>query len=251
MSSCKVLVVDDERPALDELAFLLAARRRASARCSPATPRPRRCGSCRRARSTRSSSTSRCRASPASSWPRCSAASARRRRSSSSPPTRSTRSRPSSCSAVDYVLKPVRADRLAEAVRRRRCVERRGERGEPARDDAADPGRARRRHPLRQPLATSPTSRRRATTPGCTPPTDSHLVRTPLDDPRGGVGRRRASCGSTARCWSRWPTSPRCAWRAAAARSWSASRPRRARSSAAATPASCASCCWPHRTAGP
>ena len=39
----KVLVVDDERPALDELVYLLArgpARRRA---CSPATRRPRRC----------------------------------------------------------------------------------------------------------------------------------------------------------------------------------------------------------------
>ena len=42
----------------------------------------------------------------------------RRRRSCSSRPTTSTPSTRSSCNVVDYVLKPVRDDRLAEAVRR-------------------------------------------------------------------------------------------------------------------------------------
>ena len=43
--------------------------------------------------------------------------------------------------AVDYVLKPVRADRLAEAVRR---VVRRRRAGRDRRPGRADPGRARR-----------------------------------------------------------------------------------------------------------
>ncbi len=78
--------------------------------------------------------------------------------------------------AVDYVLKPVREERLAEAVRR--VVE--------GGDRAAGPATTRRSRssaaasPASSTAPTSPTSRRRATTPGCTPPTDSHLLRSPL-----------------------------------------------------------------------
>ena len=78
--------------------------------------------------------------------------------------------------AVDYVLKPVREERLAEAVRR--VVEDAGRSG--AVGGRADPRRARRRHPLRQPLGRSPTSRPRATTRACTPASDAYLLRTPL-----------------------------------------------------------------------
>ena len=100
--------------------------------------------------------------------------------------------------AVDYVLKPVRAERLAEAVRRRVL-----EAGRAAADGRrrADPGRARRRHPLRPPLRDHATSRRRATTRGCTPPTSSHLVRMPLatleraSGPAGFVRIHRSHAG--------------------------------------------------------
>ena len=80
-----------------------------------------------------------------------------RRRSSSSPPTTSTPSTPSTCSAVDYVLKPVRDERLAEAVRRvvagahgREPPRRRATRRSPS-SSAASPGSSHRsRGPLRR-----------------------------------------------------------------------------------------------------
>ena len=60
VSGLRVLVVDDERPALDELAYLLgprpAGRRGAHLRLRDRRP----CGPCARPRSTRCSSTSRC-----------------------------------------------------------------------------------------------------------------------------------------------------------------------------------------------
>ncbi len=57
--SLHVLVVDDERPALDELAFLLGGTRGAERARRPTRP-PRRCGCSRRAPSTRCSPTSGC-----------------------------------------------------------------------------------------------------------------------------------------------------------------------------------------------
>ena len=120
--------------------------------------------------------------------------------------------------AVDYVLKPVREDRLAEAVRR--VVE--GGSRPPANGDEQIPVErggvtrfvnrsevthveaqgdyARLHTAVRQPPAAhsrSPSSRRSGARPG--------------------------SSGSTARCWSRWRTSTRCGWTAAGARSSSAS----------------------------
>ncbi len=51
-------------------------------------------------------------------WPAWSPASPNARRSSSSPPTTSTPSTPSRSPPTDYVMKPVRPERLAEAIRR-------------------------------------------------------------------------------------------------------------------------------------
>ena len=116
--SLRVVVVDDEAPARSELAYLLRQRpadrlralRRQRRRGAARWPRP--------SRSTPSSATCGCRAWTASSWPGCCAASPTARRSSSSPPTTSTPSTPSSCARSTTCMKPVRADRLAEAVRR-------------------------------------------------------------------------------------------------------------------------------------
>ena len=79
----RVLVIDDERPALDELAFLLERDPRVRRRAHRATRPPTRCACCTTCRWTPSSSTSRCRACPGSSSPRCWPGSARRRRWSS------------------------------------------------------------------------------------------------------------------------------------------------------------------------
>ena len=113
MSGLTVLVIDDERPSLDEIAFLLAADDRVGEVL------------------TSGSATDALRVlqerehqpdvvfldieMPGLSGLELAQvlpASAPRRRSCSSPPTRATPSTPSSCSAVDYVLKPVRAERL-------------------------------------------------------------------------------------------------------------------------------------------
>ena len=98
----------------------------------------------------------------------------RRRPSSSSPPSTSTRSAPSRCNAVDYLLKPVSPERVKTALERAR--ERAGRprrpgrwpRSPPPRRPAGQPGRA---HPRaagpagpRHPGRTSSTTRRRRTT---------------------------------------------------------------------------------------
>ena len=117
--------------------------------------------------------------------------------------------------AVDYVLKPVRAERLAEAVRR--VVDA----GGPA--PSGDVQIAVERGGVTRFVSAprSPTSRRRATTRGCTPPRGrTWCARRCRRWPRSGP--RPASCASTARCSSRSPTSRRCAARAAGSASWSA-----------------------------
>ncbi len=141
--------------------------------------------------------------------------------------------------AVDYVLKPVRAERLAEAVRRvveggertpvashdlQIPVERGGvtrfiDRGDG--DPRRGPGRLRAAaHPRREPPDPG-AARRRSRRSGATP----------------------ASCGSTARSSCRSPTSPRSGWTGAAAPCMSATpSPVPTSASAAATRASCATC---------
>ncbi len=76
--------------------------------------------------------------------------------------------------AVDYVLKPVREERLAEAVRRVLAATRTraASRSRSRWSAAASPASCR--------SPRSATSRRRATTPGCTPPTTATCVRVPL-----------------------------------------------------------------------
>ena len=117
--------------------------------------------------------------------------------------------------AVDYVLKPVRAERLAEAVRR--VVE--GGDAAPWPDGRADPGRARRGRPASSAAPTithveAQGDYARLHTADGSPPRAHPAVLAGR-----GVGRRPASSGSTARCWSRSPTSRRCAARAAGAAS--------------------------------
>ncbi len=78
--------------------------------------------------------------------------------------------------AVDYVLKPVREDRLAEAVRRVVRVPRRRRRTSPrTRSRSSSAG-----SPGSSPGPRCSTSRRTATTRGCTRPSGSHLIRSPL-----------------------------------------------------------------------
>ncbi len=98
--------------------------------------------------------------------------------------------------AVDYLLKPVREDRLREAVRR-------------VTDDGAGgarrrvaPGGARRGDEVRPALGGRATSRRRVTTCGCTPRPRATSSGCRWARSRSG-GATRASCASTARCWSR------------------------------------------------
>ena len=141
--------------------------------------------------------------------------------------------------AVDYVLKPVREERLAEAVRRvvegassARAVE----------DDqvAVELGGVTRfisRADIRYVEAQGDYARLH-TADG------SHLLRTPLATWRSS-GRPPGSSASTARCWSRCRTSRRCAPRPAAAPSSSAAP---SSPSAAATPASSATS-WSGATA--
>ena len=133
--------------------------------------------------------------------------------------------------ATDYVMKPVRADRLAEAVRRvvvARTEPAPGRRPAPAASPRTAAGedetipvelggvtRFITRSQIRYAQA-------RATTPGCTPTTGSHLVRIPLSVARGAVGRRTDSSASTAARWSPCRTSARCAWTTAGASSSSA-----------------------------
>ena len=112
----RLLAVDDEPPALDELAFLLRATH-ACGGCTPPTRPPTRCACCRTCPSTPSSSTSRM---PGLSGlelarvlGRFDAAAGRLR---DGPRRRAVEA--FDLRAVDYLLKPVRAERLAEAVGR-------------------------------------------------------------------------------------------------------------------------------------
>ena len=66
-----VLAVDDEAPALDELAYLLGEHPDIGRGASRPATRPRRCGNSTGAPSTRCSSTSTCPASAGSNWPAC------------------------------------------------------------------------------------------------------------------------------------------------------------------------------------
>ena len=104
--------------------------------------------------------------------------------------------------AVDYLLKPVRADRLAEAVRPRspRAVGDAPTRRCPRRSVAVELGGVT-RGSSRWP--TCATSRRRATTPGCTPRDGSHLRARRRWRPGGALGAAPASCACTARTWCR------------------------------------------------
>ena len=115
--------------------------------------------------------------------------------------------------AVDYVLKPVREERLAEAVRRVIAARPPG-----AQRRHPDPGRARRRHPLHRPQRRHP---RRGQGDYARPHTihASHLVRRrcrpwPRMGDAGFVRIHRSLL-------SRWPTSPSCASTPAGPAWWS------------------------------
>ncbi len=107
--------------------------------------------------------------------------------------------------AVDYVLKPVRAERLAEAVRR--VVEGSGGTTAPADEQiAVERGGVTRfinRSDIRYVEAQGDYARLHTAE-------DSHLLRSPSPSSRSS-GDRPGSSASTARCWSRWPMSRRCA----------------------------------------
>ena len=172
-------------------------------------------------------------------WPACSALRAPARRSCSSPPTRTTRSTRSTSRRCDYVLKPVGRSGWPRrsggwSSRGGRLPRGRG-RGPRA---ATYPGRARRRHAVRGPRRGAATSRRRATTRGCTPRAAATCCACRWPPWRSG-GAARVSSVSTAGTWSR------SARRGAAHRRgplrWSASAAPSCRS-AAATPASCGTC---------
>ena len=83
--------------------------------------------------------------------------------------------------ATDYVMKPVRAERLAEAVRRVVAARAPARAADPeATEDETIPVELGGVTRVRPALARSGTSRRTATTPACTPADVSHLVRIPL-----------------------------------------------------------------------
>ena len=117
--------------------------------------------------------------------------------------------------AVDYVLKPVRGERLAEAVRR--VLDATGR--QPGSGRRADPRGARRRDPLRATLGDPLRGGARRLRPA-----PHRLRQPPPPHPAvgagGAVGRAPASSGSTARCWCRSPTSTSSTSTAASARSW-------------------------------
>ena len=108
-----------------------------------------------------------------------------RRRSCSSPRTTTAPSRRSTSAPSTTCCKPVRADRLAESLRRvvrSRLVPSHPPRPPAAQptDDQTIPVELAGTHPDAAARRRCAGSRRRATTPGCTPPTASHLVRVPL-----------------------------------------------------------------------
>ena len=163
----RVLVIDDERPALDELAFLLERDAAGRRRCSPATPPPRRCG-CSRTLDVDAVFLDI--QMPGLTGLDLAQVLARFKHAAAD----RVRDRP----------RGARGRRLRAATRSTTCSSRCARSGSPRRYAAwsraaaapagerrADPGRARRGDPVRQPLRHHATSRRRATTPGCTPPT--------------------------------------------------------------------------------
>ena len=173
----RVLVVDDERPALDELACLLGRDPRVGAVRHRATPPPRRCACCSEEQRRRGvprhpdARPHRARAGPGAR-----PLHGRRRRSSSSPPTTTTPSTRSS--STPSTTCSSRCARTGSP--RRSAAGRCGAGAERPATRTSIAGRARRRHPVRRPQSTCATSRRTATTRGCTPPTGSHLMRIPL-----------------------------------------------------------------------
>ena len=185
----RVLVIDDERPALDELAYLLAAGPADRRGVLTASAPPRRCG-CWTPRSRRG-------------LPRHPDARPDRPRAGPGagplqppPPVVFVTAHDEHAvdafelRAVDYVLKPVRAERLAEAVRRVVEAAPRRRSPAPAPDDetiAVERGGVTRfvhRSEISYVEAQGDYARLH-TADG------SHLVRTPLDHPRGALGRRR------------------------------------------------------------
>ena len=188
----------------------------ASARCiATRLRRPTRCGVLqRRSRSTRSSSTSRCPGlDRARARPGAVPLQARRR-------------------PVVFVTAHDRARRRRLRAQRRRLRAQAGARGAPrARPYAGSPTRRAPRTPRgaasRSSSAGSPAScaladplrrGRRATTPGCTRRTSSHLVRVPLTQLEQRLGRRRLRAHPPLAAGRAARTSTRCASTAAAAR---------------------------------
>ena len=131
--------------------------------------------------------------------------------------------------ATDYVMKPVRADRLSEAIRR--VVAAQSERGAGMPSAASEPAaRSSRTRPSRSSSAGSPASstaarsatrRPTATTPASTRPPARTSCACRSACSRSG-GPSSASSGSTAAPSSPSPTSARCGWTTAGARSSSA-----------------------------
>ena len=114
--------------------------------------------------------------------------------------------------AVDYLLKPVREERLREAVRRIRDAAARGAR--PRTSIAVELGGVTRFVSRSEVLYVEAQGdyARLHTSSG------SHLVRVPLTALEERWARRRLPAHPPQRCWSRWPTSTRSAPRTAAAR---------------------------------
>ena len=114
----RALVVDDEAPALAELSCLLRRDDRIG-EVRTASQRHRGAAGARRgAASTSSSATSRCPASTAWTWPGCIARFAHRPQVVFVTAYDEHAVDAFALRATDYVMKPVRAERLAEAVRR-------------------------------------------------------------------------------------------------------------------------------------
>ena len=192
----RALVVDDELPALEELSWLLRQDERIGEIRTAEQRRRRAAGARGRARRRGVLRHQRCPGSTAWTSPGCSPGSRTARRSCSSRPTTSTRSTPSTlrrrrlrhqagAAPNGWPRRSAGSSEPAASRLSRRPPRHRG------RDH---PGRARRRHAVHLPQRRSATSRRRATTPGCTPATGSHLradpARRALEERWGGSGFR-------------------------------------------------------------
>ena len=181
-----MLVVDDERPALDELAYLLGSDDRVGAVPHVRLGDRGAAGAAATTRSTRSSSTSPMPGLDRARAGRGAVAGSRRRRRSCSSP----RTTEHAVDAFDLRRRRLRAQAGARGAAARGGPPRRAS-GRPAAappERGHHPGRARRGHPVRAPLRRRATSRRRATTPGCTPADGQPPGPAPADDARGAVG---------------------------------------------------------------